>query len=274
MVNLVNEGYINSNTLDINRFGKHISSLKANQVETIRNANGVDMYVKFSPARAGGIDIIHCRPCDSTSALWDVMTLNEFIDEHLKEHIFKPCGCIVSPDEIKRIKAVKYYNKKGYIYWFDNDGYFYSAKKMHMPTKKRINEYKLYGGNKDAVCVDIVVNNERQWLWFDNYRAAEMYYKSLTKESNNCFASPWMYVVTHGDQLKDPNKKPAIIRHPYCSIDMLKHKYPTNHYNKNERLLRMANNWRKIHIANNYDADIGLLQDILEKYYDYIEANK
>lgn len=68
-----------------------------------------------------------------------------------------PQGYVVTPKEIKKLKAKKFYNKNGEVLWVDSQGYIYHAEKFDMPNKHNKAEYERFKNNSNAVLVEYVL---------------------------------------------------------------------------------------------------------------------
>lgn len=136
-----------------------------------------------------------------------------------------PQGIVVTPKEIKKLKATKFYNKNNYIYWFDKNGYFYAVEKYHMPNKYNKAEYEMFKGNENAVLVWHDIRTAQKTSgniitkWYENEQAFNEYYSEAIKETPSYCQSPRYEIKRRGYKKLPPDERKIILRLPYINID-------------------------------------------------------
>lgn len=158
--------------------------------------------------------------------LWTVSNPKDFcrLFDNTVEQL--PQGFVVTPKEIKKMKAKKFYNKNGEVLWVDNLGYIYSADKANLPNKRNKAEWEQFHDNPNAVFVWYVlatVSNpydNSTIEWFDSKESFLQFYQDRKAKVPSYCTSPRYEIKRTGYKLLNPADRQVILRLPYMNLDM------------------------------------------------------
>lgn len=157
---------------------------------------------------------------------WTMSNPTLFCDMFDYDSVVKlPQGYVVTPKEIKKLKATKFYNKNGETYWIDYNGYFYVADKHDMPNKRNKAEYDMFKGNENAVLVwhDIrTAQNPHEngtYRWYESEQTFMDYYNEAIKETPEYCTPPRYEIKKRGYKKVAPDERKVILRLPYINLD-------------------------------------------------------
>lgn len=80
---------------------------------------------------------------------------------------------MLSARELKKRKAKKFFNKDNLCFWVDDRKRFYVASKSALPTKKKMDEYKTFKDNSQAVLVRWGKGWKDKCRWFKDFSEFE-----------------------------------------------------------------------------------------------------
>lgn len=136
-----------------------------------------------------------------------------------------PQGYNITPRDIKKMKATKFYNKNGEAMWVDEQGFFYTADKHDLPSFKKLQEYNTFKDNLEAVYVKFCIptsdnpHGNAKYKWFNNEKSFLEYYNNMIKDCPSCYASPSYQILKCGYRKVNPADRKVILRLPYIDID-------------------------------------------------------
>lgn len=135
-----------------------------------------------------------------------------------------PQGFTVTPKEIKKMKAKKFYNKENEVLWVDDLGYIYSADKSNLPNKCNKNEYSQFHDNLNAIYVEYVlatplnIHGDKQYKWFDNEESFLEFYEKEKTNVPSYATSPRYTIKKRGYTKIKPDDRKVILRLPYMNV--------------------------------------------------------
>lgn len=137
-----------------------------------------------------------------------------------------PQGFVVTPREIAKIKAKKFYNKNGEVLWIDNLGYIYSADKVNLPNRHNKTEWAQFHDNPKAVFVEYVLatlSNQygnKEAKWFESKESFLQFYQEEKTKVLSYATSPRYEIKSIGYKKLKPYDRHVILRLPYINLDM------------------------------------------------------
>lgn len=147
----------------------------------------------------------------------------ELFDKYVIE---LPQGFVVTPKEIKKMKAKKFHNKDGEVLWVDDIGYIYSSNKFDLPNKNNKSEWERFRDNPNAVLVNYVLAtpsnmyNPEHTKWFESEESFLQFYKEEKEKVPACATSPRYEIKKIGYRWIKPEDRKVILRLPYINLDM------------------------------------------------------
>lgn len=179
-----------------------------------------------------------------------------------------------SPKDIKKIKATKFYNRNNRCYWIDNNGFFYKADKTDLPSKESKDEFKMFGGNKEAVYV--CWGTEVAFLkrkWFNSIEEFLEFFESEKQKQPRCYGTLYYKVLKRGYTKVAPEERKVIFKFPYINIENTVAELSRWNFNKNYVLYRCAQIWCEkmngIQFFGNCYEHLDLMLDIIKKYLEW-----
>ncbi|MBQ2177180.1 MAG: hypothetical protein II453_19705 [Alphaproteobacteria bacterium] len=156
---------------------------------------------------------------------WALSNPKEFCEWFGRPTVELPQGFVVTPKEIRKMKAKRFYNKEGEILWVDDLGYIYSAEKVAMPNKINKAEWEKFHDNPNAVLVSYVlatpdnIYGKAEIKWFENKEAFLQFYQSEKAKVLPYAASPRYEIKRIGYKKPKPEDRKVILRLPYINLD-------------------------------------------------------
>lgn len=156
---------------------------------------------------------------------WKISNPKEFCKLFEDDAVKLPQGYVVTPKEIKKMKAQKFYNKNGEVLWVDDLGYIYNADKFDLPNKGNKAEWEKFHDNENAVLVKYTFatssnsygNPETDW-----FESEEAFLQFCASENPNipvvCLKSSYE-ILKIGYQKRKPEDRKSILRLPYINLD-------------------------------------------------------
>lgn len=264
---------------------EYVEKIKENSIETLFDYRGreiwkipyADKYILYRPYIQDGeyldggeyqrwdniqyvnpIGFIMCEP-------------KEFYEMFLNDkHIKLPID-VVSLNDMKKLKAKRFYNKENMAMWFDNNGYFYYADKHDLPSKKTKEEYEKFKNNPNAVYVrygtEVAFMSNLEW-----YSSKEEFLDKFHQEELNhpTYLSKLYYEIKKlGYNRMNPNDYKVIFRLPYFNLQKEYDISTTKDYR------HLAHSWRKRMNGSKRFPDYWNNEDwvekLIEKYFKYIK---
>lgn len=155
------------------------------------------------------------------------MTDKQYEYELFNKDVVKlPQGFVVTPKEIKKMKAKKFYNKGGETLWVDSLGYIYSAEKIVLPNKYNKAEWERFHDNPNAVLVEYTlatpsnIYGNSKIKWFDSIDAFLQFYQAEKAKVPSYVTSPRYEIKKIGYKKIKPEDRKVILRLPYINLDM------------------------------------------------------
>lgn len=203
--------------------------------------------------------------------LWVPCSPKRFCELFDKDVPYLPQGIVVTPREIKKIKAKKFSNKGGKILWVDDLGYIYSADKGSLPDKCSKAQWERFHDNPNAVLVRYVlathdnIYGSAKTKWFESKESFLKFYETEKKNVPGCYTYPSYDIIKVGYKKKKPEDRKVILRLPYIDLDA-ELAYGTPVENIALRWSRMCNKlWQhRTFSCYNY------LVDVVKKYKAYL----
>lgn len=276
-------------------FMKYINKIKANSEFVGRVQKGVDyreiykfhynsshVFIRLYLDDNDGVyyDFLEYQRQDDTYGMshitWTMCKPKEFCELFFDEHIELEQGYKVTPKEIKKMKAVKFYNKNNEIYWFDKDGYFYQANKWNMPNKRNKDKFAEFGGNKEAVLVKwscpIPSDCRRTGCtWFKSRSDFLEWWNEEIKKWPVYCAEPQYAIIKVGYTSVSPDNSKVILRLPWYNVDL-------EIREKCGRSRIIAHNWAKLCHGRWTGGDLlgieNMLDNVVREYIAYIGKSK
>lgn len=156
---------------------------------------------------------------------WTLSNPKEFCEWFGKPITELPQGCVVTPKEIKKIKAKRFYDREGEILWVDDLGYIYSAEKSAMPNKINKTEWEKFHDNPDAVLVNYVLATpdnsygNSKIKWFESKETFLQFYQTEKAKVLPYATSPRYEIKKWGYRKVKPEDRKVILRLPYINLD-------------------------------------------------------
>lgn len=150
----------------------------------------------------------------------------DFCELFDKEVIELPQGFVVTPKEIKKMKAKRFYNKGDEALWVDSLGYIYSADKVVLPNKYNKAEWERFHDNSNAVQVEYVlatpsnIYGNSKTEWFESKESFLQFYREEKEKVLSYATSPRYEIKKIGYRLIKPEDRKVILRLPYINLDM------------------------------------------------------
>lgn len=184
-----------------------------------------------------------------------------------------------SVNDIKKLKAKKFYNKNNKCYWVDNKGFFYEASKDSLPTKKSKEEYKMFGGNPNAVWV--CWGTEVAFLKYKWFSSMDEFLEFFKKEKENQpkhYGTLYYKIKKKGYTKLSPEDRKVIFKLPYFDIDKTIKELSLRYYNENYVLHRCAELWckemEKIKFFEHGYENFEQTLEIIKKYLEWKDKNE
>lgn len=183
-----------------------------------------------------------------------------------------PQGIVVTPKEIKKMKAKKFWNKGGDVLWVDDLGYIYSADKDALPSKYKNEEWNKFHDNPNAIKVTYVlatpdnIHGNAKTKWFKSKESFLQFFETEKKNVHGYCTFPRYEIVRVGYKRKKPEDRKVIWRLPYIDLDMeLACGTPIN---------RIAMSWSrrcdKLLRGQQGFSDFSFFMDVIERYKAYM----
>lgn len=200
---------------------------------------------------------------------WDLCDVQSFCTKFgiINSVVSKEQGYVVTFEDIRRMKARRFYSKNGIVYWRDSDGYFYFASKCDLPRRENISEWSIFHDRPDAVLVDcrwgLFHTRERRW-WLNMEDFLRWYRDTAVPGTPSFSSAPEYNVIKTGYRKLSPEKRKVIFRLPY---------YPVDNENKSpERVAAVWNrqvndNW----FGNNSAIPERIITDMIKQWREYKE---
>lgn len=163
-----------------------------------------------------------CTPFNPIT--WTVSNPKEFCKLFEYDTVKLPQGYVVTPKEIKKMKAQKFYNKNGEVLWVDDLGYIYNADKADLPGKYNKAEWKKFHDNENAVLVNYTFATSSNSYgtshteWFESKEAFLRFCASESSIPITHLKSSYE-ILKVGYQGKKPEDRRSILRLPYINLD-------------------------------------------------------
>ena len=227
--------------------------------------NGDDYYDYLQFQRWDCIG--HIKPI-----LWTPSNPKRFYELFDKDVPELPQGIVVTPKEIKKMKAKKFWNKGGDVLWVDDLGYIYSADKDTLPSKYKNEEWNKFHDNPNAIKVTYVlatldnIHGNAKTKWFESKESFLQFYETEKKNVPGYCTFPRYEIVRVGYKREKPEDRKVIWRLPYIDLDMeLACGTPIN---------RIAMNWcrrcDKLLRGQQGFSDFSFFMDVIERYKAYM----
>lgn len=152
--------------------------------------------------------------------LWSVSNPKDFCELFENDVEQLPQGYVVTPNEIKKIKAKKFYNKNGEVLWIDESGYIYNADKIALSNKYNKSEWERFHDNANAVLVRYGIAGKHRTKWFESEEEFLKFYHEEKKDVPAYYETPFYEIRQKGYSKKKPEDRKAILRLPYINLDM------------------------------------------------------
>ena len=158
--------------------------------------------------------------------LWTVSNPKDFCELFDNSVEKLPQGFVVTPKEIKKMKAKKFYNKNGEVLWVDNLGYIYSVNKAALPNKRDKAEWEQFHDNPNAVWVCYVLATPSNCIgkekagWFKSKESFLQFYQEEKAKVPSYCTSPRYEIKRTGYEKLKPEDRQVILRLPYMNLDM------------------------------------------------------
>ncbi len=249
---------------------------KGRMVWKIPHNNAYILYRQFVDENGNYIDGCEYQRWDNIASLmpfgWNISTPKEFEKMFIKEKPYydrqNPC---ISPKELKKKKAKRFYNKNNKAYWRDNDGLFYKADKCDLPDTADKEEYKKFNGNTEAVYVRYgteIAFSKREW--FDNMDEFIKFFNNKKKTHPSYLGDLEYEVLKRGYKYAAPNDRKVIIALPYIDIDKEIKLARKDTANENGIVRTVATIWCNqmdgIRFFGNSHENIEWVEDVIKKY--------
>jgi hypothetical protein len=156
---------------------------------------------------------------------WTLSNPKEFCEWFGRPAVELSQGFVVTPKEIKKMKAKRFYDKEGEILWVDDLGYIYSAEKAAMPNKINKTEWERFHDNPNAVLVSYVlatpdnICGQSKVKWFENKEVFLQFYQSEKAKVPSYATSPRYEIKKVGYRRVKPEDRKVILRLPYINLD-------------------------------------------------------
>lgn len=157
---------------------------------------------------------------------WVLSNPKDFCELFDKDVVKLPQGLVITPKEIKKMKAKKFYNKGSETLWVDSLGYIYSAKKIVLPNKYNKAEWERFHDNPNAVKVEYVlatpsnIYGNAKTEWFESKESFLQFYREEKEKVLSYATSPRYEIKKIGYKKIKPEDRKVILRLPYINLDM------------------------------------------------------
>ena len=157
--------------------------------------------------------------------LWAPCSPKRFCELFDKDVPYLPQGIVVTPKEIKKMKAKKFCTKGIDTLWVDDLGYIYSAEKATLPTKRSKTQWERFHDNPNAVLVRYVlatplnIHGNAKTEWFESKESFMQFYEAEIKNVPGYCTTPSYDIIKVGYKKKKPEERKVILRLPYIDLD-------------------------------------------------------
>ena len=173
---------------------------------------------------------VHDKHMHSTPITWDVGNPKDFCLRFLDddEHTNLPIE-IISLNDLKKLKPLKFWFRNLKAYYKDDNGYFYLIHKYDLPNTKSREEYERFKDNKDALLVSIgKAGMIEHTKWFESEGHFQDEYEQYKQSIPASHGTPFYKVKKVGYRKKAPDDRLIVFRLPYLRLDNeLKHEHRT-----------------------------------------------
>ena len=173
---------------------------------------------------------IHDKHMYSTPITWDIGSPKDFCLRFLDdEHTSLPIE-IISLNDLKKLKPLKFWFRNLKAYYKDDNGYFYLIHKYDLPNKKACEEYKRFKDNKNALLVGIGKGSVIEHIeWFDSEEHFQDKYEQYKLTIPASHSTPFYRVKKVGYAKKAPDDRKIVFRLPYFRLDSELNHEPSLH---------------------------------------------